>query len=909
MSTIKGSLPVSIKDRAVFPPTLRLEGKGILKEIKDYLQKGEEALRLRHREGEVGLQGSEVVKGYTLLIDQFIKALFDYMIALMREDGKGDGSAIIALGGYGRGELNVRSDIDIMFLYPKRLTQYMKVLAERILYILWDTGLDVGFSIRSLKECTHLAREDLKTKTSFLDARFLVGDIGLFNRFKEDFKRGVFSKKALDVFINEKLDEGRIRHARYGGSIHILEPNVKEGEGGLRDLHTALWVAKAILWVGGMDGLKDRGVLSGEEFTELLTSLDFLWRVRNELHFESKRKMDQLTFDHQERMARLFGFENTPEALAVEGFMRAYYLHAGNISHYSNLIISRCLSQGSKVKAQRLGVKGIDDDFELLNGLLRVRRPDLFDREPFKMMKAFEMAQRLNTQLDSTTRELILKGLSRVDDGFRSSSYVNNTFLNILRGRRVYETLQEMHRLRFLGRFIPEFEDITCRVQHDLYHIYTVDTHSLMAVRELEGLRGVYKKDFFILSTLLEEVERPETLVLAILLHDIGKALGKGHAEKGGEIAKRVCRRMGLSDEEVELVVFLVRNHLLLADTAQYRDLHDERLVIGFAKAIGDIDRLNLLYLITFADIRAVGPEVWNDWKGALFQELYFKALTILERGTFEVEDIGKRIPRIKEAVIRLMRDEMPPKRVEEYFQMLPPRYYLSNTPDVIANHIRVVHQLNGNPCIMRVRQDMERRYTEVVISTIDMHGLFARIAGVMAANNINILGAQINTLRNGIALDILQVNSPLGGVISDDRRWAQVERDLSDVLMGRLPVERLVARRPSILDRKTKPRVPTRVEVDNEVSDTFTVIDIHTQDRVGLLYTIATTISRLGLYIYVAKITTKGDEAADIFYVKDIFGQKVYYSERVKEIREAIIGALQRGEDITNPQNIKRGV
>lgn len=895
-----------MEDKVVFPPTLRLEGKEILKEIKDYLQKGEEALRLRHLEGDGGFQGSEVVKGYTLLIDQFIKALFDYMITLSRQGGKGDESTIIALGGYGRGELNVRSDIDIMLLYPKRLTPYMKVLAERILYILWDTGLDVGFSIRSLKECIHLAREDLKTRTSLLDARFLVGDIGLFNRFKEDFKREVFSKKALEGFINEKLDEGRTRHARYGGSIYILEPNVKEGAGGLRDLHTALWVAKASLWVEGMDGLPDKGVLSGEEFTELLTSLDFLWRVRNELHFEGKRKMDQLTFDHQERMARLFGFENTKETLAVEGFMRAYYLHAGNISHYSNLIISRCikLGQRSKVKGQRLGVKGIDEDFELLDGLLRVRRPDLFDIEPFKMMKAFEMAQRLNTQLDSTTRELILKGLSRVDDGFRSSSYVNNAFLNILRGRRVYETLQEMHRLRFLGRFIPEFEDITCRVQHDLYHIYTVDTHSLIAVRELEGLRGAYKKDFFILSTLLEEVERPETLVLGILLHDIGKALGKGHAEKGGEIAERICRRMGLSEEEVELVVFLVCNHLLLADTAQYRDLHDERLVIEFAKTIGDIDRLNLLYLITFTDIRAVGPEVWNDWKGALFQELYFKALTILERGTFEVEDIGKRIPRIKEGVIRLMRDEMPPKRVEEYFQMLPPRYYLSNTPDVIANHIRIVHQLNGNPYIMRVRQDMERQYTEVVICTLDMHGLFARITGVMAANNINILGAQINTLRNGVALDILQVNSPLGGVIADDRRWAQVERDLSDVLMGRLPVERLVARRrPSILDRKTKPRVPTRVEVDNEVSDTFTVIDIHTQDRVGLLYTITSTISRLGLYIYVAKITTKGDEAADIFYVKDIFGQKVYYSERVKEIKEAIISALQKGEDITNPQ------
>ncbi|MBI5047775.1 MAG: [protein-PII] uridylyltransferase, partial [Deltaproteobacteria bacterium] len=694
----------------------------------------------------------------------------------------------------------------------------------------------------------------------------------------------------------EKLEESRTRQAKYGGSVYMLEPNVKEGEGGLRDMHTALWVAKAKHGIDSMDMLAEKGFLLRDAAARLKTSIDFLLRVRNELHFEGKKKTDQLTFDHQERIARFFGFEDTKDSLAVEKFMHQYYRHASNISYFSSLITNRCVyGQAVPLPPRCKTEKDIDKDFKICDGSLTLSNENVFEDSPASIMRVFEYGAKFNVELDNFTRERIIKNRFRVDENFINSIEAGQSFLNILKSGAAFETLQEMHRLRVLERYMPEFGDITCRVQHDMYHIYTVDIHSLFAVRELERLRSAeYKKVFFLLAEILEEVKRPELIVLSVLLHDIGKSMGKGHAEKGAELIPKICGRLGLSEEDAATVKFLVKNHLILADTAQYRDLHDEKLIIDFAKTVGDMERLNLLYLLTFSDVRAVGPEVWSHWKGALFQELYFKAVTVIERGTFEIEEAKAKLQKIMKTVAELLQGEISHEIVDDYFQLLPHRYFLSNSAEVIAEHIKIVQQLGDKPYILLVKQNLERQYTEVIICTLDVHGLFSKITGVMAANSINILGAQINTLKNGIVLDILQVNSHIGEIITDERKWSNVERDLTEALTGKTPVERLVLRRgPSILDKKAKPRVHTRVDVDNEVSDAFTVIDIHTQDRIGLLYTITSALSKLGLYIHIAKIATKGDAAADIFYVKDIFGQKIYYKERLKEIRKTIFEAL----------------
>ncbi|MEK7679462.1 MAG: [protein-PII] uridylyltransferase, partial [Deltaproteobacteria bacterium] len=621
-----------------------------------------------------------------------------------------------------------------------------------------------------------------------------------------------------DKFVKAKLEERKERHEKYGGSVYMLEPNIKEGEGGLRDMHSALWVTRA--WGRKAGEPLASGLLSERERTTLLSSVDFLLWVRNELHFATGRKTDQLSFDHQEKAATLLGFEKTEHTLAVEAFMRQYYMHASNISHYTGLMISRSLHAGLR-PAQAWPSKRTeaDESYQLSGGVLSLKKTDEGLNDPMKVIKAFELVQRHGAELDQTIRDRILLYLETAGTELTASKEAARTFMDILRGKDIFRTLSMMHSIKFLNRFIPEFGEICCRVQHDLYHIYTVDIHTLFAVRELERLKGRYKQDHSLLSNIFEELKNPEVLYLAVLFHDIGKARGKGHAEKGAGMAAEICSRLGIAEDDANTVRFLVKNHLLLADTAQYRDLHDEKLIIDFARTVGDMERLNLLYLLTFADVRAVGPDVWTQWKAALFQELYFNAITVLDRGTFEVEDAASKVERTRLKVSEILAIESVGKDdIDEYFALLPHKYFLSNPASRIASHLMLLREASGRPYLIKARQDMERQYTELVITTHDVHGLFSMITGVMAANNIDILGAQINTLKNGVVLDILQVVSPAGGLIEDEHKLKKLEADLSDVITGTVKVAALVRRRkPSILDSRPKPKVPARVHFDNE--------------------------------------------------------------------------------------------
>lgn len=849
--------------------------------IKDRLKDIEKNLRLAHLSEPAGFK---ICKSYTQSVDVIISSLFSVKTTEFKCP---DGLCLAAIGGYGRAELNIRSDIDMMLLYTKKITREIEEFTQQFLYILWDTGLDLGFSIRSIDECIGLAKEDLKTMTALLDHRLLAGDPALYSRLAEDISKTLSSQKRAEKFISEKLEESRLRHLKYGESVFILEPNVKEGEGGLRDFHTAMWIEKAKNAGAASDGL-----LEPDETGLLTESLDFLLWVRNELHFETGRKVDQLAFDHQERLADVLNFKNSEHSLAVEEFMQKYYRCAANINHYSELAISRCLEKNARKGLWPRRTEPIDEVFEASGDLLKVKDPARFSIDAGAQMRAFLYMQTRGLKMDQAARDMILH--SDIDGLFTSADCAS-LFLKILDGTNVYQTLFEMHRLKVLGRIIPEFNEITCKVQHDIYHIYTVDVHTLFAVREIERLKHEHKSEFPVHATMLEEMPNQAVLMLSVLLHDIGKGRGKGHAAKGAAMTEEICGRLGLSEDDAETVKFLVKNHLILADTAQYRDLHDEKLLIDFAKKVGDHERLNMLYLLTFADVRAVGPEVWNKWKDALFQELFFKCITVLERGGFDLEEADKKIKRIRGHIIKLLTPRGIDKAaIEGYFGLLPQRYFLSTNPDAIAEHINIFKRFHNAPYIMTARQDNARHYTEIIVCTHDVHGLFSTIAGVMAANSVDILGAQINTLKNGVILDVLQVVTQTGALLTDESKLKKIEENLSDCITGKIKIGSLVGkRRPSILDNKPKPRVRTSVQIDNEVSDACTVIDIHAQNRIGLLYDITSTLTMLGLYIYIAKISTKGDEAADIFYVKDIFGQKIYYNERLKEIEERLKNAV----------------
>lgn len=864
---------------------------------KHFLNHYREEIRAMHNAGE---QGSVVVRNLTAMTDTLIRKLFRSITRDMALTGRvREPLSLTAIGGYGRGELNPYSDIDLMFLYSGKDQARVEDIAKKLLYFLWDMRLDVGYSVRTLQDCVEMAASDLTVRTALLDARVLAGSRLLFKDFGKVILTQILSKRS-DSFIKEKVAELGKRREKYGSSVYLLEPNVKESEGGLRDLHTALWVAKIKYKIADIRELIVKGVMTEEEVSAYGDALSYLWRIRNELHFHAGRKNDQLTFDAQINLARFLGYQDVGKTLAVEEFMRDYYLHATRVEHLSSSLIAKC-SQREEGALKIIGYfirRHVGEGFYIIKGELVIPDESVIHKDPARLMKIFEYAQKHGVAISVTVKSLIRKNLHLINDKFRRSKEVNQSFFAILRSDKgASETLQLMHHLEFLNRFIPEFGNIYCKVQHDLYHIYTVDIHSLFAVEEIEKLfRGDYATELPLLTRLARDVNKRELLMLGVLFHDIGKGEGGGHAEKGADMIPTIARRMGLSKEDLERLEFMVRSHLLMAHIAQRRDLHDDKMIIQFARQMEKSENLKMLYLLTYADIRAVGTDVWTEWKAMLLQELYEKSFNVLERGDFRLEAGSERVRKVKRNVLELLGDEYPVAAVKDELKAMTNRHLLSNPPQVIAEHVKLLLALEHEKIIIRFDHEAEGGYSNVTICTLDVPGLFSMITGVMAANGINILGAQIHTGSNGKALDILQVNSPQGFVITDEGRWKRVSEDLQQVLTGKTKVAALVAKRqrPTLLAEKSKPRFPARVEIDNEVSSDYTVIDIYTHDKVGILYQITSTLTELGLYIGISKISTKVDQVADVFYVKDIFGHKITNPERLEEIREKLLKAVE---------------
>ena len=870
---------------------------------KRYLTHYREVIRQEHR---AGATGDWVVANVTAMTDLLIKKLYRSICRDIGPSREGNSTAqltLVALGGYGRGELNPYSDIDLMFLHNGKSPRRVEDIANKVLYFLWDMRLDVGYSVRTPADCVEMSQADSTVRTALLESRQIIGSRILYG----EFEKVLFSQivaKGSDSFIKNKMEERKKRLEKYGASIYILEPNLKEGEGGLRDLHTALWVAKIRYKVTEPQELIVKGIISEEELAAYAQALSYLWRIRNELHYLAGRKNDQLTFEAQINLASFFDYQDQGKSLAVEEFMRDYYRHATKVEHLASSIISRCAlrDEGPMKFLGYFTRRPIGEGFYVLKGELVIPNEAVVMEDDSRLMKIFEHAQKQGVKLNVKVKDLIRKNLHLVNDHFRRSKEVSHSFITILNSKKgVPETLRLMHHLEFLNHYIPEFERTYCKVQHDLYHIYTLDIHSLFAVEELVKLwDGAHRTDLPLLSKLAMEVENRTVIILAVLFHDIGKGEGSRHAERGADMMPTISRRLGLSKQESEQLEFLVRVHLEMAHIAQRRDLNDEKMIIEFARKIETTDNLKKLYLLTYADIRAVGPEVWTSWKGMLLQELYDKAFHILERGNFKLEASSERARNVKKKVTKILEDELPLLAIKQELKGMTTRHLLSNPAELLAVHVRLLHELtSATPLVMKVVHDQldeEKGYSNFTICTFDHPGLFARITGVMAANSMNILGAQIHTGSNGKVLDILQVNSPKGFIVTDENRWKRLREEMEQVLTGVFNVKSLVERQmqpSSLLIQGVKPRFPTRVEIDNEVSEDYTVIDIYTHDKVGLLYRIASTLTELGLYIDVSKISTKVDQVADVFYVKDIFRQKITEATKCAEIRSRLLAAM----------------
>ena len=894
-STGSPALPAQRREDLLFEEMQRTKTPGIVG--RQRLDEVRAELWQRHQAGGGGL---EIVKDFTAAVDELIRALYRYA-----DTGQGrrfprlnQRLAVIARGGYGRGELNPYSDIDLVFLHEYKPGPYTEVVTEVILHALWDAGLSVGHSVRNVAECVRMASNDLKEKTAILDARFLAGDEKLYAGFAKAIETDVLNRGQAE-FFKAKLNETRSRHKQYGESIYLLEPQIKEGEGGLRDLHTALWLAKVKYKSRCLEDLVHKAIIGEAELNEVNAAKDFIFRVRNSLHFLSKRHTDQLTFEYQEQLAPMLGFADADGVTASANLMRAYYQQASVILRFSESLIARVTEEAAASRfLRRVPARQVRPGVIIQHRVLGIADPGLFKRAPLNLITVFADCQAQGVELSGSAYQLVRNNLGLIDDAMRHDSRTGMALMGILSGRqRVAETLEAMHRAGVLGALIPEFGNLYARVLHDLYHIYTVDRHSLAAVRELERLRGgEFKGTNPLLTEVARDYDALPVIFLALLLHDIGKGYGHDHHERGAQLTVQVCDRLGLDGEETDLVVFLVRNHLTMSQVAQKGDVNDVNTVADFAAELGSADRLKALYLLTFADMRAVAPKVYNNWRDMLLSELYMSALKILEHGHCDAIDPARRLAAVKAAVRgQLAAAHAPEGAANEFLAKMPDRYFLTVPEADAPLHFEMIMALESEPLVCRRRHFPELEFSEFMVTTRDQPGLFAKVAGVLTANNLKILSARIITCADGLALDVFRVSHQIGEAAMDDERWRRVERDLDRVLAGQEDVAELVAkaRRNQAGSRRFVRRVATEITIDNRSSEEFTVIDVFTQDRVGLLYAITHTLFDLGLIIHVARISTNADQALDVFYVTGSNGAKVTELAAMRQLREALESEL----------------
>jgi [protein-PII] uridylyltransferase len=791
----------------------------------------------------------------------------------------------VAVGGYGRKELCLRSDVDVLFIFNAKVPALAKDLAEEVLYPLWDIGLDLGHGIRGIKECLALAGEDFEVLTSVMDARFICGDSPLFFSLVEQLREKTLSKKAW-AFAQWLAERNKLRMASFGDASYLLEPNIKEGIGGLRDYHHILWLAKAFFHLRVPRDLEYHGILSHREYQDLEKSVSFIELVRNHLHRLSERKNDRLTFDQQEKIAHVLGFRDQRDVLAVERFLGKLHADMALVKSLHHSFVLTHISSAGKRMEER-GEISVDSATTIVN-------------DPLTMAEVFVESCRLHRPLSLDTKRLIREFLHLIDGKFRRSERAAKAFLFIVNHENAFETLDQMLEVGFLSELIPEFALIRDRVQYDNYHIYPVGRHALQTLFHLKALG---KERDLLLLAILNDLSDPEPLFLASLFHDIGK-IGKDHTRKGMLITRGILKRMGYDKAKADDVLFLVNHHLLLAETATRRDLNDEKIIVQCARTVGSIKRLKMLYMLTWADGRATGPRAWNDWIGNLVLELFFKILHTLERGELASPDASRRVKQTIQRVRSEMGDRIAPSELERHFEAMSPRYLLERKPSEIASHVLRFTTLQGtvkdHPATafgLETREGFPQGTYEVTFLGRDRPGLFADLAGAMALNNINVLSAHIYTWRDGTVVDIFTVTSPLDPMRSHEI-WEKVERDLKDTFSGAFDLgERLKEKaQPSILSRRKEWRGQPEIKIDNQSSDFFTLIEVFAEDRIGLLYQITHALFHVGLDIRIAKIATKKDQVADVFYVRDLDGEKVMDGEKVAQVKQALLQSLKQG-------------
>jgi [protein-PII] uridylyltransferase len=874
----------------------------VLEILRQALADGRAEVRRRFERSANGLSAAHA---HSFLIDQLIRVLHDDTAEKFYpapNPTRSERLTLVATGGYGRGQLAPQSDVDLLFLLPYKQTPRGEQVVEHMLYMLWDLGLKVGHATRSVGECIRFARADLTIRTALLEARYIWGEQALFAELQQRFATDVMAGSARE-FVEQKLAERDARHVRMGDSRYVLEPNIKEGKGGLRDLHTLFWIAKFAYRVSDVGELTVRGVLTATEVAKFAKAESFLWTIRFQLHNLTGRPEERLTFDVQAELARRMGYTDHAGSRGVERFMKHYFLVAKDVGDLTRIFCAAL--EAEQQRKPRLSLARLWGNwrrdlagFRVEGVRLTIADADSFLADPVNLIRVFWVAHQQGLDIHPTALRLITQNLRRIDAALRENREANRLFLEILTSQTDPEvSLRRMNEAGVFGRFVPDFGRVVAQMQYDMYHVYTVDEHTLFAIGILNRIEhGIFKDELPLATSLMPKLQSRRALYVALLLHDIAKGRGGDHSELGERIAYKLGPRFGLSAEETETVAWLVRQHLAMSNVAFKRDLQDPQTIADFVALVQSPERLKLLLVLTVADIRGVGPKTWNNWKAALLRELYWAAdERMIGPLNGEAQKLVER--RIAEAAAALRAElkDWNDADFEAHVARGTPSYWLSVDPVTAARHARMMRRarLDDAPLSVETRVDPPRGVTELTIYTADHPGLFASIAGAMAVSGANIVDAKIFTLADGMALDSFWLQDAEGGAFDRPEKLARLAVLIEQSLSGRLrSLDELKHRRTG----PTRARVFTvtpRVLIDNEASATHTVIEVNGRDRPGLLYDVTSALTALQLQIATAKISTFGERVVDVFYVKNIFGLKVDHPAQLVEISDSLTAAL----------------
>ncbi len=872
--------------------------------LKDAVTAGRAEIEARF---EGGAAAALTLQSGAYLVDQLVRIVFDLAtekVFPLTNPTAGEHLSVVAVGCYGRGEMAPFSDIDLLFLFPYKQTPWGEQVVEFILYLLWDLGLKVGHATRAVDDCIRLAKGDLTIRTALLEARYIWGDQALFGELKARFQKDVVAGTAAD-FLEAKLAERDERHQRMGDSRYLVEPNIKDGKGGLRDLHTLFWIAKYVYQAESLQTLVEQGVFSAAEYRRFTNAQNFLWMVRCHLHYVAGRAEERLTFDVQGELARRMGYKDRAGSRGVERFMKHYFLVAKDVGDLTRIFCAALEDQQKRRRFRllRLGLRRRQvDGFQIDGDRVSVVDEGIFSAQPVKMLQLFHLAQERGLDIHPKALRLVRQNLKLIDAKLRADPQANSLFLDMLTSSNDPETtLRRLNEAGVFGRFIPDFGRVVAQMQHDMYHVYTVDEHTIRAIGLLSRIEaGKLGNDHPVSHEVVHKISSRRVLYLAVLLHDIAKGRGGDHSVVGERVALKLCPRLGLAPAETETVAWLVRHHLAMSATAFKRDISDPKTVADFIALVQSRERLRLLLILTVADIRAVGPGVWNGWKGQLLRDLYIHAEEALSGG----HATAGRERLIAEAKERLgpALAEWSEEEVAAHGRRHYDSYWLGTDAEAQARHARMMRRADEEhrPLTIETRVDRFRAATEVTVYTPDHPGLFARIAGAMAVSGANIVDAKIFTTTDGMALDSFVIQDTEGEAFERPDRLVRLEDAIARTLSGQLRPHIELSRVRATLPQRTRIfKVAPIVLIDNEASNAHTVIEVNGRDRSGLLHDLTYALFSLSLSIASAHIATYGERAVDTFYVKDLFGLKVHQKNKLaaieRRLREALLPPDER--------------